>query len=135
MSQSLQILMQIKQALVDAGLVGGQVTESARVLRRYRHYPAIGIFRLDDAPAGDVAPVGFEMRQLSCELRILQDDAVAETAVDALHAQVHRIVMSLRLGVLTVSGGVSFDTAEENPDLGVIRAQYHINYRRQEGDL
>lgn len=136
MSRAADITEQLIAALKQSGLAGQQVTSSRSELRRYATYPAIGVFRLQDVPAGASAAIGVEMRQLSLELRLLNAGAIAEDATDDLHEAVNQLVHQTlaALGMLE-TGGVEWNTADENPALGVCRAQYQITYRRMEGEL
>jgi hypothetical protein len=79
------------------------------------------------------APIGVEYRQLTLELEILAEREVPHDACDAVHGQAHLILYALGLDI--VPGAVQWDYDDENPALGICRAQYAITYRRMEGEL
>lgn len=136
MSRAADITAQLIAALKQSGLAGQQVTGSRRQLRRYATYPAIGVFRLQDVPTGAAVSIGREARQLSLELRLLNTGAVAEDATDDLHESVNLLVHQTLAALGTLeTGGVEWNSADENPALGICRAQYHITYHRMEGEL
>ncbi len=135
MSHAERICAALHAALLDRTPAQGRVTRSLERGYGFDVFPALLLHMTGDIPLAG-APVGVEMRELTIELELLADGDVPHSAGDELHAAAHAIVMeSMEPEVACRSGSVSYEYDDENPALGIVRAQYHITYRRIEGDL
>lgn len=136
MSQANDIAAGVESALLASGLAADRVTRSRRRLRKYRQYPAIGVYLSGDQPSSSAgsAPIGFEYREVEIELELCATGPVPEGVTSQLHGDVNAIVMAAFPGDVR-RGGVQWAGDPGNPSLGIVRAQYLIFYRRLEGEL
>lgn len=132
MSRANDIIDAAVAALIAAGVAGGRVTRSLEQGYSYDDFPVVLLHLVADVPDGG-APVGFEYRGLTLELEVLADGEVPHAACDTVHGVVNTVLNALPFTVKR--GAVQWDYDEENPALGICRAQYHVSYRVKEGEL
>lgn len=132
MSRANDIIDAAVSALIAAGVAGGRVTRSLEQGYSYDDFPVVLLHLVADVPTGS-APMGFEYRGLTLELEVLADGEVPHAACDAVHRAANTVLLALPYPVQR--GAVQWDYDEENPALGICRAQYLFSYRRPEGEL
>ncbi|WP_047258060.1 hypothetical protein [Chromobacterium subtsugae] len=124
----------LELALLNATPAGDRVSRDVEKGYSFGEFPAIVLHQLQDVPLAG-SPVGYEYRQLSVELEIRADGDVPHAACNGVLAVVHG-VLHASPGVMDLqSGVVDWGYDEENPALGVCRAQYLLTYRRREGEM
>lgn len=133
MSIAIDIAKAAEAGLLALGVFGSRVTRSLETSDSYEDFPAASLQMAPDVPSGQPAPVGFEYRVFALDLEVMAEGDVPHDACDAVLVPAHAVMMALSPQVSC--GTVQWGYDEENPALGIVRVQYQITYRRQEGEL
>ena len=133
MSIAIDIAKAAEAGLLALGVFGSRVTRSLETGDSYEDFPAALLQMGVDVPSGQPAPVTVEYRVFTLELEVMADGEVPHDACDAVLVPAHAVMMALAPQVSC--GTVQWGYDEENPALGIVRIQYQITYRRQEGEL
>ncbi|MBP4051999.1 hypothetical protein J9978_21210 [Chromobacterium violaceum] len=134
MSRVEQLMNAAESALLGATSAGERVSRDLQKGLNFGEFPSLCLHQLHDVNVPG-APIGYEYRQLTIELEMLAEGDVPHSACEAFRAEVHTVLHG-RLDVDGVqAGAVQWEYDEENPRLGICRAQYLLTYRRREGEL
>lgn len=131
-----QAIIQAAEAALLAGhIAGGNITRDREAFFEYGSEPAVLLNLASDLPASQPAPIGIEYRLLLLDLEISAEGAVPHDACNAILAQAHPLLRTALALYRPEQRHVEWSYDDENPALGIVRAQYQLIYRRQEGEL
>lgn len=117
-----------------AGFAGDRVTRDLAEADGYEDFPAVLLHQVSDVESSEPVPIGFESRVLTLELEILAQGDVPHEACDAPHQAANSVLLALPVQRVQ-RGAVQWGYDDENPALGICRAQYLVSYRCQKGEL
>jgi len=120
-------------ALLAAGVAAGRVTRSLEEASSYQEFPAVLVHLVADVESPDRPPIGFEYRSLTLELEVLAEGDVPHAACDVTHREANTVLLGLPYAIQR--GAVQWGYDDENPALGICRAQYLVSYRCPKGEL
>lgn len=133
MSKANGICDAVVASLLAAAVAAGRVTRSLEEANSYEDFPAVLVHLVSDVESADRAPIGVEYRALTLELEILAEGDVPHAACDVVHREANGVLLSSPYAIQR--GAVQWGYDEENPALGICRAQYLVSYRCPKGEL
>jgi hypothetical protein len=138
MSHIETIMQQLEQALLDHTPAGPRISRSLERGYSYDDFPVIVLHQHSDLPA-EGSPVGLAYRQLQIELEILAEGDIPHAACDPVLTAAHQALQTLATSLpgchSMALDSVQWEFDDDNPALGICRAQYRIHYRRPEAAL